>query len=56
MQIAKEEGEVEGLIDYEDVKLSEKTPEQISFIIKFFLTYILGEELQKKRKENVCFP
>ena len=55
MQIAKEEGEVEGLTDYEDVKLSEKTPEQISFIIKFFLTYILGEELPKEKKRECLF-
>ncbi len=55
MQIAREAGQLEGLTDYADVKISEKTPEEISFIIKFFLSYLLGEELPEQLTKETLF-
>jgi len=55
MQIAREQGQLEGLTDYVDAKISEKTPEQISFIIKFFLSYMLGEELPPQLSKETLF-
>ena len=55
LQIAREQGQLEGLTDYVDAKISEKTPEQISFIIKFFLSYMLGEELPPQLSKEILF-
>ena len=55
MQIAKEEGQLEGLTDYAEANIADKTPEQISFIIKFFLSYIFGEELPEQLNKETLF-
>ena len=55
MQIAREEGQLEGLADYGDVNIAEKSPEQISAIIKFFLSYIFGEELPDPLNKETLF-
>ncbi len=55
MQIARDEGQLDALINYSDIKVADKSPEQISFIIKFFLSYMFGEELPEKLTKETLF-
>ena len=55
MQIAREEGQLDALTDYADTSVEKRTPEQISFILKFFLNYIFGEELPEPLNKETLF-
>ena len=55
IQIAQEQGQLDALADYADVSVDKRTPEQISFILKFFLNYVFGEELPDPLNKEILF-
>ena len=55
IQIAQEQGQLDALADYADVSVEKRTPEQISFILKFFLNYVFGEELPDPLNKEILF-
>ena len=55
MQIAREEGQLDALTDYVDMSVSKRTPEQISFILKFFLIIFWEKNFQNHLIKKPCF-
>ena len=52
---SKEDGQLDALTDYAEIPVEKRTPEQISFILKFFLNYIFGEELPEPLNKETLF-